>query len=121
MSKKEVFSIMMYVFVIKQVRKNKGISVNQLSKKTKLSPAYIKDLEGNRKYNPTMKTLGIIADALSVNVKDLFYTKLDIDELKEELDARIEMHGIHSPEVLEVSRVIDLLMNLIFKPRELKK
>lgn len=111
---------MMYVFVIKQVRKNKGFSVNKLSKKTNLSEAYIKDLEGNRKYNPTMETLGKIADALEVNVKELFYTKLDLADLKEELNARTEMFGLHSIETDEISKVVDLVMNLLYLDKDAK-
>lgn len=111
---------MMYVFVIKQVRKNKGYSVNKLSKKTNLSEAYIKDLEGNRKYNPTMETLGKIANALEVNVKELFYTKLDLADLKEELNARTEMFGLHSIETDEISKVVDLVMNLLYTDKDAK-
>ena len=111
---------MMYVFVIKQIRKNKSISTYKLSELTNLSEAYIKDLEGNRKFNPTMDTLGKIAKALEVNVKELFYTKLDIEDLREELDARIEMHGTHSPETEEVSKVLDLLMNLAYSDKNTK-
>lgn len=111
---------MMYVFVIKQIRKNKSISTYKLSELTNLSEAYIKDLEGNRKFNPTMDTLGKIADALEVNVKELFYTKLDIEDLRGELDARIEMYGTHSPETEEVSKVLDLLMNLAYSDKNAK-
>lgn len=111
---------MMYVFVIKQIRKSKSISTYKLSELTNLSEAYIKDLEGNRKFNPTLDTLGKIADALEVNVKELFYTKLDIEDLREELDARIEMHGTQSPETEEVSKVIDLLLNLAYSDKNTK-
>lgn len=111
---------MMYVFVIKQIRRSKSISTYKLSELTNLSEAYIKDLEGNRKFNPTLDTLGKIADALEVNVKELFYTKLDIEDLREELDARIEMHGTQSPETEEVSKVIDLLLNLAYSDKNTK-
>jgi len=110
----------MYVFVIKQIRRSKSISTYKLSELTNLSEAYIKDLEGNRKFNPTLDTLGKIADALEVNVKELFYTKLDIEDLREELDARIEMHGTQSPETEEVSKVIDLLLNLAYSDKNTK-
>jgi len=109
---------MMYVFVIKQIRKNKSISTYKLSELTNLSEAYIKDLEGNRKFNPTLDTLGKIASALEVNVKELFYTRLDIGVLKEELNARIAMHGLHAPETEEVSKVLDLLMNLAYADKD---
>ena len=56
-----------------------------------------------------------IARALEVKVDDLFYSELDIDNLKEEMYRRIDMYGIGSKETLEVSQVIDLLINVKFK------
>ena len=53
-----------------------------------------------------------IANALEVKVDDLFYSELDIDNLKEEMYFRIDEYGIDSKEVLEVSQVIDLLINI---------
>ncbi len=105
----------MYVFNIKNIRKNKGISLRKLHEMTGISRAYLFDLENNKKFNPTMFILEKIAEELEVNIKDLFYSINDIDNLKEEMSNRINVYGLDSKEVMEVSQIIDLLINVKMK------
>lgn len=105
----------MFVFVIKNVRKSKNITLYRLVKITGLSYSYLSELENNKVYNPSLKTIYSIAKALNVKVDDLFYSELDIDSLKEEMYRRIDIYGIGSKEVMEISQVIDLLINVKFK------
>ena len=107
----------MFIFVVRQIRESKNISLNELSRRTGISRAYLFDLEYNRKFNPTFKILSSIANALEVSIKDLFYTKLDIEKLREEMHARIDMFGLDSKEVMEISQIIDLLINLKELPK----
>ncbi len=102
----------MIVFVIKEIREKKNISLYKLSQMTGISRAYLRDLESNKKTNPTMSALRNIANALEVNVKRLFYSELDISYLKNVMYERIDEFGIDSAEVLEVSQILDLLINL---------
>lgn len=102
----------MLIFNIKNIRKNKEISLNRLHEMTGVSRAYLYDLENNRRFNPTLFILEKIAEVLEVNIKDLFYSSNDIDNLKEEMYRRIDEYGIDSKEALEVSQVIDLLINI---------
>lgn len=62
----------MIVFKIKEIRKNKKITIYKLAQETSISRGYLTDLENNKKCNPTLQTLCKIASALNVNVKDLF-------------------------------------------------
>lgn len=105
----------MIVFNIKNIRKSKKISLKKLSNMTGISRGYLFDLENNRRFNPTMFILEKIAEELEVNIKDLFYSLNDIDNLKEEMYRRIDVFGIGSEEVMEVSQIIDLLINIKFK------
>lgn len=50
---------------IKQLRKDKGLSLDQLSSITKISKSYLWELE-NRESNPTTEKLNILAKALEV-------------------------------------------------------
>lgn len=102
----------MFVFLIRSLRIEKKMSLNKLSKLTGLSRGYLFDLENNRKFNPTLDTLYKISSVLDVNIKKLFYTELDIDNLKQEMYKKIDEFGIGSKEVLEISQVIDLLINI---------
>lgn len=102
----------MIVFNIRNIRKSKKISLRKLSDMTGISRAYLYDLESNRRFNPTLFILQKIAEVLEVDIKDLFYSLNELDNLKEEMYRRIDKYGINSKEVLEVSQVIDLLINI---------
>lgn len=102
----------MLVFVIKQLREARNISRYQLAKMTNLSKTYIIALEENKKNNPTVKSLSTIADALNVNIKDLFYSSIELESLRQEMYRRIDAFGINSDEVMEISQIIDLLVNI---------
>lgn len=102
----------MFVFVIKNIRKNKNLSLYKLSQLTGISRTYLRDLENNKKFNPSISTLEKISSALDVNVKKLFYSTLDIEDLRKELHKRIDIYGLNSKEVLEISQIIDLLLNI---------
>lgn len=105
----------MLVFNIKNIRLRKGISIYKLSQLSGISRINIRNLENNKTFNPTLKTLEKIANALNVNIKDLFYTSLDIESLRKELHYRINKYGIDSKQVLEISQTIDILVNLKLK------
>jgi len=64
-----------------------------------------------------MDVLAKIADALDVDIKDLFYSELELEKLKKILNRRIEKYGIRSKKVMEISRVVDLLVNLEMRER----
>lgn len=102
----------MFVFVIKNVRKKKNITLYRLVKLTRLSYSYLSELENNKVFNPSLKTMHKIATALECKVDDLFYSELDIDDLREEMYRRIDLYGIKSKEALEISQIIDLLINI---------
>lgn len=105
----------MFVFVIKNIREKKNLTIYKLSKMAKINRSYLTQLENNKKFNPSLKTMYSIARALEVKVDDLFYSELDIDSLKEEMYKRIDLYGINSKEVMEVSQIIDLLINVKLK------
>ena len=105
----------MFVFVVKNIRENKKISLNKLSKETRISKSYLHELESNKKFNISLDKLYKISTALDVNIKELFYTSLDIEVLRKELHNRINKYGLNSKQVLEISKLIDLLVNINFK------
>lgn len=57
--------------IIRVVRLRKKITLNELSKITKLSPGYIADLEKGVKNNPTVDTLEKLANALEISISEL--------------------------------------------------
>ena len=109
---------MFCVYVIKDIRKAKNISLLELSEKSEISMTYLRELEVNIKTNPSISTLYKIAEALEVNVKDLFYTSYDIDVLKEELDEAIDSFGLQSTQVAKVSKIIDAIATFELKNKK---
>ena len=105
----------MIIFNIKKIRESKNISIRKLASLTNMSKTYLSDLENNKRTNPTLKSLGDISQVLDVNVKDLFYTVYDIEDLKQKMYIAIDENGINSSEVLEISQLIDLLINIKMK------
>ena len=105
----------MYIFAIKPIRKKKNLTLYELSKRTGISRTYLRNLENNKQFNPTMFILKKISEALEVEIKDLFYSLHEIETLKEEMHHRIDKYGTNSKEVLEVSQIIDLLINIKMK------
>lgn len=105
----------MYIFVIKPLREKRNITLYSLSKFTGISRTYLRSLENNQVFNPTMQILYKIANALNVSIKDLFYYGNDIEKLRAEMHSRIEIFGLDSKEVLEISQIIDLLINVKMK------
>lgn len=102
----------MLIFNIKNIRLNKNITLYKLSKMTGLSRTYLRNIENNIDTNPTVSVLEKIASVLEVNIKDLFYSELDIECLKKQMYEKIDMYGINSKEALEISSIIDLVLNI---------
>lgn len=105
----------MFVFLIKEFRKKNGLSIKKLSELTGISRSYLYNLENNKKFSVTLDKLYKIAKVLNVNIKDLFYTTLDLEDLRKRLHYRINKYGLDSKETLEISKLIDLLVNINFK------
>lgn len=102
----------MLLFVIKKIRQNKNMTLYELSKRTDISRTYLRLIENNHNVNPTTRILEDIAEALEVNIKDLFYSTVEIENLKQEMYKKIDKYGMNSKEVMEISQIIDLLVNI---------
>ena len=57
--------------IIKDIRLEKKISQRKLAELAGISNTYLSDIEVGRT-NPSLKTLGKIADALEIHIKDFF-------------------------------------------------
>lgn len=109
----------MLTFIIKNLRKRKNLTLNELSNKTDLSTSFLSKLENNKLDSCSLNSLEKISVALETNIKDLFYSILDIDDLKKKLDESVDKYGLDSKETLEISQIIDSLINIINKEKEL--
>ena len=76
---------------IRKIRKEKKISINNLSKLTGISLGYLSDLENNKATNPSIDKLNLIASILNVSIDAFFRddidkwdSTIDIKQVKEE-------------------------------------
>lgn len=61
---------------IKELREQKGITVNKLANLAGISQSYLRDVELGKK-NPTVETLSYFCDALGVSMKYFFDDNTD--------------------------------------------
>ena len=108
----KLFDIMfiMIEFKIKEIRKNKHMSVYRLSKYTGIAISYLRDLENNKKFNPSLLVIYKIALALNVKIEDLF--TIDLNKLRLELNESIDNTGIESKETLDICNLLNMLINI---------
>lgn len=57
---------------IRRERLRKGLSLNELSKKTGIAISYLSDIEAGKRENLSIKKLCKIAEVLNVDVTELF-------------------------------------------------
>lgn len=60
--------------LIKEIRKEKGITLEQLSKMTNVSTSHINDIENNKK-EPSLSIAVMLAKALKVNITEIYRVK----------------------------------------------
>lgn len=61
---------------MKKFRKEKNLSINELARKTELTPSYISNLEKGKRDNPSKETMEKIAAALDKTVPEVFYPEI---------------------------------------------
>lgn len=61
---------------IKKFRKENDLSINELARRTELTPSYISNLEKGKRDNPSKETMEKIAEALGKTVPEVFYPEI---------------------------------------------
>ena len=65
----------MYFNKLKQIRLEKGITLQELSEKTKVSAGYLCHLENGTRTNPSIEVMEKIAKALDKTIFEIFFSK----------------------------------------------
>lgn len=110
----------MFIFLIKDIREEKEISLYQLSKMTGISYSYLFDLENNRKDNPTLKVLHKISIVFEKNIKDLYIATSDIETVRNWMHKSIEENGLNHPKTYKYSHLLDELLNMLQEEKKEK-
>ena len=61
----------MIIYLIKEMRKLKGIKLKELSDMTGMSISYLSEIENNKDCNPSLLTIVKIATALNEKLNDI--------------------------------------------------
>lgn len=101
----------MIIYLIKEMRKLKGIKLKELSDMTGMSISYLSEIENNKDCNPSLLTIVKIATALNEKLNDIYFVDDEINSLKNALNIYIEDYGVQSDETLTLSKKINELMN----------
>lgn len=102
----------MFIFIIKEIREEKGITQKDLAEKLNISQSYLSEIENNKKKNVSFELIFHICNILNVEIRKIYIAVSDIDKLKEELYIAIDKYGINAPETMKISQLIDKLVNL---------
>lgn len=101
----------MIIYLIREIRKLKGIKLKELSDMTGISISYLSEIENNKDCNPSLLTIIKIATALDEKLDDIYFVDGELDSLKNALNIYIEVYGIQGDETLALSKKINELMN----------
>ena len=105
---------------IRQLREEKGLSLNKLAETAGVSKAYLSQLENNVSKQPSAEVLFKIASALGTTIADLLdkpvrvYTE-DLREVPKGLRELIDEHG----ETLDIREEdVKMLMNIQYRGKQ---
>lgn len=101
----------MVIFVIKEIRLEKNLTVEYVSKMSGISQSYYSDIENNKEVNPSIELLEKIANVLGVSIKKIFFADSEIESIRNQLHRYIKRYGINHPKTLNYSQIIDTLLN----------
>lgn len=102
----------MFVLAIKKCMLEKKISIEEIVKLTNLDKEYIQKLVNNEINDINLNTLNKVAEALEVEVKDLFYFEYEYVKVREQLDLLVKQTDIKDEVVVELGNILNLLYNI---------
>lgn len=97
----------MYQFVIKDIRKDKKITLNELSKKTGLSVSYLSEIENNKVKEPSFSCIAKICAALGEKIEKIYFASDEIDSIRNMLNIYIEKYGLTDTKTRNISKILD--------------
>ena len=86
----------MIIYLIREIRKIKGIKLKELSDITGLSISYLSEIENNKDCNPSILTIIKIAKALDKKLSDIYFVDNEVNFLKRALNTYIEVYDIQN-------------------------
>lgn len=101
----------MLIFLIKEIRKIKKISLKQLQEKTDISISYLSNIENNKVKNPSLFVIVKIAQALEMKLDDLYFVYGEINSMKKALNIFSEAYGLYDERTIKFSKEVNKVIN----------
>lgn len=106
---------MYYIIILDLVLKDKKMSIKELAKKTNMTESYLYRIKKGKIGDISLGKLCLIAKALDVDVKKLFYTNYDLTGQKKLLHKSINKYGLGNKNTIKHSKILDKLLILNIK------
>ena len=103
----------MLVFLIKELRMMKKMTLKQLKEKTGMSISYLSEIENNKVKNPSLLVMVKIAEALDLKLDELYFADNEIEDLKRALNVYVEAYGINDEKTIKFSQKVNQKINKI--------
>lgn len=103
----------MLVFLIKEIRKIKKITLKEIKEKTNISVSYLSEIENNKVKNPSLLVMVKIAQVLEVKLDDIYFVRGEIESMKKALNIYIEAYGINDKRTIIFSQKVNQEINKI--------
>lgn len=110
----------MYQFIIKDIRKDKKITLKQLSDKTGLSISYLSEIENNKVKEPSFSAIGKICAVLGEKIEKIYFIPNEIDSVRNMLNIYIEKYGLTDIKTQNISKILDRITVEDLKTRQSK-
>ena len=110
----------MYQFVIKDIRKDKKITLKELSDKTGLSVSYLSEIENNKVKEPSFSAIGKICAALGEKIEKIYFAPDEIDSVRNMLNIYIEKYGLTDVKTQNISKILDKITVKDLKTKQSK-
>ena len=104
-----------YIIVLDLILKNKNLSIKELAEKTSLSESYLYRIRNCKVKDISLGKLCLIANALNIDVKNLFYTIYELPGQKRMLNKSVFKYGLKSKTTIKHSKILDRLLVLKLK------
>ena len=97
----------MIVFLIKELRKIKKVTLKQLKKQTGISISYLSRIENNKVKNPSLLAIVKIAEALNLKLDEIYFEETDINGMKRALNIYMQVYESDCEKLIKLSKKIN--------------
>lgn len=101
----------MIVFLIKELRMIKKVTLEQLKEQTGISISYLSQIENNKVKNPSLLTIVKISEALNSKLNEVYFDENEINGLKRALNIYMEVYGKDCERTIKLSKKVNKKIN----------